>query len=195
MTYDPRILDFAAALAVDMEKAERNDGTTFHRVKTDRQHVWQDVVREAHGADMMPDDYRYAWIADAAEMMDYLDPRNMDALDDFAHEAADSLTSVYTHELTAWVASHNLRPGIVDEAAEEIGLDDAAAFDQRLMCGQYHEIRGVVDRLIRALDEHADDLAEALGMEPDAEFIEGDHDDRTDDEIVDHALRVEGAVE
>mgnify|MGYP001567351279 CR=1 FL=1 len=121
----------------------------------------QDVVREAHGG-MMPDDWRYLfvkeaaeWIAEEVEAWDgEVDPDDLDT-----HEFADSTTDVYTGELTAWLASSNERQQYLDEAVQELGAREnilqVAKYCERLeVCGL------VIQELTRLVEEEEDDEEE-----------------------------------
>src|SRR6266516_1712460 len=99
------------------ETAERPDGESFTRTKDGTPEWVTDLVREAHGDDFLPDDWRYATISDALNFLaDDGDP-------DDAGEFADQAVDVYTGARFAWLASNLNRAGYVDEAVAEFGYD------------------------------------------------------------------------
>jgi hypothetical protein len=91
-------------------KATRANGSTYWK-RTDSAPEWvETMVHDAHG-DMLPDDQRYAFIVEALDALsEDEDPDNVFLEPD-----------IYTHELTAWLASHADRYGYCDRALEESG--------------------------------------------------------------------------
>ena len=118
-----------------------------------------DMVREAHGTDILPDDFRFIKIRQVLHCL-------MDT-EAFSHECWEScedvwrmpseLTSIYNTELTTWLASHLSRIGQVDEAMDD---HDRSASDliHMLSVGQEYEIQGILNRLIEAIDERVETL-------------------------------------
>lgn len=128
----------------------RDNGQPFVTLTDNAPESLLDICREAHG-DMFPDDTRWNMIRLAFDALtDYTDPLDTDNL----HEIADSLVSVYTAELTAWLASHRNRLDYVDTAREEFGPSKDLAGD--LMRGQYMEYLEILDAIVAVLtDEQA----------------------------------------
>jgi hypothetical protein len=91
-------------------KATRNDGSVFWK-RTDSAPEWvETMVHDAHG-EMLPDDWRYAFIVEA-----------LDALAESEDPDEASVESdIYTHELTGWLHSRADRYDYCDEAYKERG--------------------------------------------------------------------------
>jgi hypothetical protein len=88
----------------------RTDGTEFIKGSDDAPEWVKEMCQDAHGK-MFPDDWRYAFIVEALDALaDHDDP------DDISMEA-----DIYTHELTAWLASRVDRSCYCDQAMEEYG--------------------------------------------------------------------------
>lgn len=115
--------------------------TTKHRatfwVLADNRPDWlQDLVRFAH-ADMLPDDWRYAFIVEA-----------LDALAD--SEDPDDITT--DADRLGWLSSRLDRCEFVDQArGERIGCDEPLI--ELIGWGLAHERRAVLD-LVRSFLEH-----------------------------------------
>ena len=113
-----------------------------------------DFVREAHGTDLLPDDIRYRWIADALDMLweAQRDDRLGD-LDELGTEWADD-TDVYTSDLLAWLSSNLLRISYCDQAQEEGLLTEDADMIARISIGQYMERRELFARVVEAAAQY-----------------------------------------
>lgn len=121
----------------------------FYRLK-DGSPAWMtEVCHAAHG-DMMPDDYRYEMIQDAALAIAEADEG--DDLDERGHEFADSVPSVYHSARAAWLASHLTRFSYCDEAAEELDIDKMDMSD-RIAAGWYREAEEVYGLVLQGLRE------------------------------------------
>lgn len=104
----------------------------------------QEVCMAAHrtgsaaGDFMLPDDERYSMVVKALDALaEHEDP----------DEARDSIEApIYTHELTAWLASRNDRHGYVDEAAMKYGVTGGPVVQQiqRGWLYEAHEVFGAV---------------------------------------------------
>lgn len=135
MQYE-NIQSAASAAVAGFETRTRSDGSEYVARRKGSPEWLEDLCREAH-AGMLPDDLRYAMIEDACrKIVDASDPG--DDLDDLAHEFADEV-DVYSGDLAAWLSSHGLRAGYVDEARAEGLIGVNATLDQQFMAGQYAE--------------------------------------------------------
>jgi len=119
---DTTISDKATLALTFFEKSTRGDGTEYWNRK-DGSPAWvQELAFAAHqdGTDggMLPDDYRYEFLVDALNGF----AENEDADD---YQPSEDV-SVYTHDLTAWLASRNDRLGYCDEAASEYGFPNGS---------------------------------------------------------------------
>ena len=154
-----QLKDFAGSF----ERRERGNATSgngeyFYCLKDNAPDWMRDACREAHGADLLPDDFRYGVIAGAAEFfleqatdvlgVDAPVDAPVDFLDEIdQHEFCDGMVDIYTTNLTHWMGSHLSRVGYVNEAQEEGLLRDDATIETRMMAGQYMEIRDTVSLL------------------------------------------------
>ena len=133
-------------LADLFEQAERADGAVYWRLKEDRPWWAADFIREAHGTEMMPDDYRYRLVLEALEVLAEQPDADPDELaDEFAGN-----TDVYSRDLLAWVGSHPSRALYVDEAQGDGLVSADATLDERLAVGQYVERREVFMAVVEA---------------------------------------------
>lgn len=130
----------ARELSDALEVAKRTDDTEYTRLREGSPEWMTDAIRTAHG-DMFPDDIRYEFIAEAADLL-----AEADDPDDIEVEA-----DIYTHDLTRWLASRADRFGYCDEAHAEYGGDFKDTI-QLLQLGQWAEKREVLDQLRAALE-------------------------------------------
>lgn len=138
------------------EAKTRDNGDAFYCLKDGSPEWMTDVIRAAHdNANMLPDDWRYAAIHDAAGIIE-----DADDLERAGDEFADDV-DVYNGALLAWAASHLSRMAYCDEAMEDFGKPESLA--QLLMWGQSRERREVFDQLVAALEGIADDEDESEG--------------------------------
>jgi hypothetical protein len=148
-TQTPTIESVADEAYRAMERATREDGSQYVRLRDDAPEWVRTMVYDAH-SDILPDDWRYATIRDAIEAI-------MDSGDDEdrSHEFADD-ADVYNSDLLAWVGSHGSRPGYVDEARDELG--EPRDFYHGLQMGQYLERAEVYDAVLEAISSRLGDL-------------------------------------
>lgn len=139
-------------LAEMFETCKRDKDEYFVCLKDDAPEWAQDFVREAHGTDFFPDDYRYQWISEALEVLG--DSEN--GLDDLAHEFADAV-DVYTSDLLLWLSSNLRRTMYCDEAQEEGLIPEDADITKRIMVGQYLERQEVFWSVVRAAKNYLDE--------------------------------------
>lgn len=108
-----------------------------------------DLVREAHGADFLPDDWRYAAIRSA---LGAIAGEATDEIDDLGAEWADGHVDVYTHARLKWLASNLTRVAYCDEAREEYGEARDGGIVGIIGMGQYAECREVFGFVRGALE-------------------------------------------
>lgn len=140
----------AEAFAGSFEQAERSDGETFIRLRSGSPTWMTDIVRAAHG-EMLPDDWRYACIAAAAEHIAQYDSE--DEAQDADGPFADGQVDVYTSDRYDWLSSHGYRSGYCDEAREEYGYSPAEAMtiEDQIALGQYYEASEVYGLVLHHL--------------------------------------------
>lgn len=130
------------------ETRTRDDDTTYTTMKDGRPDWIYDAVYAAHG-DMLPDDRIFELCWDAFGFI-----HDNDATEDDSGEFADQAVDVYTADRLRWLASHMSRPGLCDEAADEMGADGLGIVE-RIGLGQYAEARDVFAVIFAACEEQA----------------------------------------
>lgn len=147
----------AAELAAAFVSSERNDGSTFYKVK-DGAPDWitSDLMRTFHEAvdDRLPDDWIYSQIAHFADSL--TEYEDIEAMRDAAHELADGQVDIYNTERAAWLASHLANQALCDEGIEE-GLCDGRDISQTIGVGQYIALERIVQAMISAIEAEAQD--------------------------------------
>lgn len=124
----------------------------------------KDLIREAHG-DMMPEDYKYAWVVDSLQII----------ADDRDEESIEA--DIYNRDLLNWLSSHLDRPGYCDQYAEEFGVDsNNFSIINVISGGQYMEKMEVYRSVLNSLEEILEE------MEDDDEEESEDEDNSDDDE-------------
>jgi hypothetical protein len=144
----------AAELAVMFEVRKRDNGERFIALDDSAPQWAQDFVREAHGTEMLPDDYRYQWISEALDLIAQTGADTEDA-DDLARRFADDV-DIYTHSLLTWLASNLTRIGYCDEAITE-GMTEANDLTSIIMAGQASERYEVFQNVLTALEQLEDE--------------------------------------
>lgn len=136
----------AKTMLESFEQKERNDRSKFYAIKDNSplKEEYQDICHKAHG-DIMPDDYKYAFIVKALEQI-----ANM--TDDC--EPVDCLYEIeadcYTSDLTAWLNSSNSRVYYLTEALEEYEPKDGF---QALAIAQQKEKLEVALSILNSLEK------------------------------------------
>lgn len=120
-----------------------------------------DVVQEAHGMGMLPDDWCYETIREA---LDFIienggDLEDLENWEDCTHEFSDSGVDIYVGDLTAWLHSHPQRIGFVDQAKALVGASEDTV--RALRQGQYLERGFIFSRLLWALERREETSEEA----------------------------------
>src|SRR5438067_880220 len=135
------------------ERGTRPDGESFTRVKDGSPEWVSELVREAHGDDFLPDDWRYEHVHSALEFI-----AEAEDAEDGRAEFADSAVDVYTGGLFSWLSSNMRRQSYVDEATEEFGPADSVA--DSIARGQYLEASEVYGLVLGFLEQRAEDVDE-----------------------------------
>ena len=142
--------EFAGAFTT----TKRGDETIV-TLRDEYRDTWaQSLVFEAHGS-MLPDDWRYACIASAAEAI--AECADESEAEDRRGEWADSEVDVYNGARLEWLSSHLSRAGYCDEAAAEFGPSEADTFE-RIGLGQYFEAEEVFGLVLAGIVARAEEL-------------------------------------
>jgi hypothetical protein len=144
------VKQLAGELYRALEPKTRDNGDIFYSLKEGSPEWMTDAIRAAHdSANMLPDDWRYERIHDAAAAIE-----DADDIADAGDEFADGV-DVYNAKLLAWAGSHAFRVAYCDDAMDEFGKPESLA--QLLQWGQMTERREVFDQLADFLASIADD--------------------------------------
>jgi len=148
-------VSLARALAAAFEYRTRDNGETFHALRADSSEWMTDAVHAAHSG-MLPNDWRYRAISDAAQRMSECE-EDSDAytVPQDGYDEPDP----YTSDRIAWLGSHVDRPGYCDAAQNEWGPGPADIID-RIGHGQTYELCEVWHLLAAFLTEEADRQSE-----------------------------------
>jgi len=127
-------------------------------------HPLMQAIYSAHDG-RLPDDYKFEMCRMAVDAIaEASDDDDIDELRDSATEAP-----VYTAELTKWLASSNDRPGYVDDAMKEFGIEKAELLTM-LAWGYTLEAQEVFNVMAEAIEAEAenseDDDASAEDTQP-----------------------------
>jgi hypothetical protein len=157
MTTTTTISDKAREAYDWFETAERPDGESFVRTKSEAPEWVTELVQDAHGSEFLPDDWRYEAIRDClgAIATDELDA------DDGPSEWADGYTAVYNGALLSWLSSNLNRIGYVDDAVAELGYSEDRGVMGAIALGQYMEAREVFELVHRGLEALVDEDEDA----------------------------------
>jgi hypothetical protein len=148
----------AAAFFTTKRRDEADETSQFVSLTGDVPEWLREMVYRAHG-DMLPDDYRYAMVDSALDLIATLDDDVTETtLDEIGSEFADNEVSVYNRDRLDWLSSSLTRAAFVDEAAEE-GLiaPDADTFT-RIGVGWYTEAEQVWSTVVQCLVERAEEI-------------------------------------
>jgi len=120
---------------------------------SDRDDTDFDLLRDFHGTDIMPDDFRWDHILRLLERLTEYEFDSVDYIEDHGidHEIIDSLVDVYTGHLTAWLASHNSRVEWCNEAVTS-QLVDGSDIIKTIQYGQYLEIQMIMNNILSYLE-------------------------------------------
>jgi len=120
-----------------------------------------DLIREIHGMDLLPDNFRWktieSLIGSILDVFDFDHIENETSLfrkesENHGHEIIDGTVDIYNHDLLQWYSSNLNRPCFVTEAAENGLINNETDEMQRLMSGQFEEISQIYYRLIEAIE-------------------------------------------
>jgi hypothetical protein len=143
------VQELAAELNAALVHQKRSDGKELVSLASGSPDWMQELCRKAHG-DMMPDDWKYEFIEDAAVTFE---EGNTDTSD------LDSCYP-YTADRLRWLASHLDRPGFCDEAASEfLPADKRPAVLELIAVGMYWEMDQVFGIVMQCLIEREQLLA------------------------------------
>jgi len=154
------------------EHKKRDIGKKFVCLNDNATDSDRDFIRECHGTEMLPDDFRYNTIESIIDSLkgtlDFsLIENDLDLFESDAqnsqHEICDSLVDVYNHDLLTWLSSNLNRPNYIDEARDEGLISEDCDEMNRIMIGQFKEIEEIFYNIISAIKDLDFD-------EPDEEF-------------------------
>lgn len=128
---------------------------TFY-VAEERIPTWiYDMIYAIHdNGDWLPDDYKYEFIVDS-----------LDSLAEGADPEDPQLEAdVYTSDLLKWFTSHGKRPGLVDEAVEQMGHSPQGILED-IGLGQWYEKDQVFNQIVQALRKRIEEIESGIEEE------------------------------
>jgi len=135
----------------------RDNGDKFYCLKDKTDEEINDLIRECHGTDIFPDDFRFNVIHSFFYMVsnDILDYENLRKLEEEIDEQegsfVDSETDFRNYDLTQWLGSHGSRSGFVDEAMQDQHFDNVMG---AIAAGQSREIQQIFSQCKSALIQY-----------------------------------------
>jgi len=145
----------AGTLRSAFELQVREDGSEFWALTAQARQTVDNLtsfIHELHDEEL-PNDWRYQTIVAILDaIIDVSNHNDSPEWNDEAFEIANSLTSIYTSELSAWFAENGSRASYHDDAQEEGLIHATASLHDRLAMAQYQCIHGMVVRIMCALE-------------------------------------------
>ena len=149
-TITPDLIAAAAEAAYNL--ITKHSGERHYVTTRETAPAWVgDLAREAHDG-MLPDDWRYAKIADACAAI--AGAGAGEDLSELSFRHSDDAVSIYTGERTAWLATNITRVGYCDAGAEESGAPGPIAMVDLLAMGQYAEAHEIFAIVVSELLKH-----------------------------------------
>lgn len=137
------------------ETRKRHTREPFVALKDGSPDWMKDLCYQAHGGDdnwMMPDDWRYRFIAEA---VDAIVDAGADATDsEYSDVVGNIEADIYTCDLLLWLSSKNSRYSYVDDARSEYGTQDSII--KEIAIGQILEKQEVLFSVLNFLREQSD---------------------------------------
>jgi hypothetical protein len=133
--------DLRSAFEVARREPETADGH-YWRVREERESELHGLVYRVHDdGDILPDDYRYAYLAESLDAIS--EATDSSDASDVANEFANDGVDVYTSALDAWRTSSGNRRAATDEALVECAetIDQAT---MRAQAGERSEVFAIV---------------------------------------------------
>lgn len=140
------IQQLAADFSAQFETKTRDNGDEFLCLKSDKPEELRDLVRAAHGSHL-PNDWSFRFIVNALDAISNVSG-------DDAYDAISSIEpSIYTSDLTAWLASSNARVEYLTDVLQDGNYSPTSSitgFDL-LQEAQLRERREVFDSVFNSL--------------------------------------------
>lgn len=150
--------DFLSKTSKKFVTKERDNGEKFVCYENENE-TDLGFIRDCHGIDFLPDDFRHRTILRVIDsMIDTLDfdcivtnEEFQERCRDIQHELCDSLVDIHNHDLLQWLASNLQRVGYVDEAQNEGLIAFEVQTINRIMVGQFQEIKEIFNNIVKAI--------------------------------------------
>lgn len=121
---------------------------------------YQDLFRDIHGTEMLPDDFRYSKIRNLINsMLEYSAHIEggeglIVALLDFENEIIEREIPIYTFDKLHWLASNIHRVKFCDEAVSDGYCADNASLLERIDSGIQYELIYLYTNIINAVEKY-----------------------------------------
>jgi hypothetical protein len=145
------VKQIASELNSQFHEQTRTNGEKFWSLKPDNYDQYIDAVRDIHGTDMLPDDWRYSMIVSILDKIKEYDAETVEDFEDTRHEIIDGLVDIYNQDRLNWLASNLCRSEYVDEAVSEFGWPEKEGIYQAIAYGQYREIEELFNNIMNYL--------------------------------------------
>ena len=130
---------------------KRDNGETFICCKDNASEADREIIREFHGTDILPDDFRYSSISGLLDTMSNYDCSDIETLEDLRHEIIDSNIDIYTKDLLTWLASNTNRVDYCNKAIDDgITSGDIMSI---ISYGQFLELDGIYSNILSYLGD------------------------------------------
>lgn len=157
MTRKELLMDFYSDFYFDDEKK---------KVMRKRE-KYNDLFRDIHGTDFLPDDFRYEIIHSLIDcILSYSFDESYplpEACEDFSHEIIDGLIPVYNRERLDWLNSHMERAYYIDQARDNGLISEKTDEFDRIAAGIYEEISEIYYRLVNEVESYWQDFCQEEG--------------------------------
>lgn len=128
------------------------DRVTVRTLRDGARERFQSVCHDAHG-DMLPDDWRYSMIEEAAEALS-----ECDSADEYERRVDEAEPPIYNVDLLAYIGSHGARfNGYADEALTEYGASISGGFMGICSMAWILEFREVAESIKSGLESMAEE--------------------------------------
>lgn len=131
---------------------KRQDGENYVYLSEDASEELKESVRQAH-SDRFPNDWIYGTYADLMQKVTNYDLTTNDSLDDVRSEIVDDYVDIYTHQLTAWLASDVNNVYYLTEVIED-GNTEVTDGHALLARAQYKAIDEVMTEVVNLLSNN-----------------------------------------
>lgn len=163
--------EYSMSMLKSIQTKMREEGPEYVSTIEGRPDWLTEIIHTAH-EDMLPDDWKYAFIEEAVNALaNTQEPNDVNLEPD-----------IYNHKLLEWLSSNLTRPGYIDDAVQEFGMAEGKQFDAMQLVGQgqwkekYDVLNLVREGLAQAYDKSLEEAEEIAADKEDYELASGKRD-------------------